>query len=157
MLMLSSLTNGGKAIGYLMTGVKQLLNLSKNGKAQGWFAQITALQATLRWQNVCENHNRNRRTLSMHGVSRGLIQALQSLYRGSRGCVGINGAYTDWFDIRRGIRQGCVALPWLSYLFISCLYDLKEYQCGCMRCLSNGSCTLTTKQSFRRRRADCRR
>ncbi|GBP06518.1 hypothetical protein EVAR_4635_1 [Eumeta japonica] len=66
----------------------------------------------------------------MHGVSSGLIQAQQSLYRGSSACLRINGAYTDWFDIRRGVRQGCVACPWLFILFVdSCLYDLRS-ACG---------------------------
>ncbi|GBP02629.1 hypothetical protein EVAR_99470_1 [Eumeta japonica] len=50
------------------------------------------------------------RTLSMHGVSSGLIQKQHSL-RGFKTCVRINGEYTDWFDIRRGLRQGCVASP----------------------------------------------
>ncbi|GBP51163.1 hypothetical protein EVAR_97987_1 [Eumeta japonica] len=67
----------------------------------------------------------------MYGVNSGLIQALQSLYRGSSAYVRINGPYTDWFDIRRGVRQGCVASSWLFNLFVdSCLYDLKEYECG---------------------------
>ncbi|GBP20549.1 hypothetical protein EVAR_78928_1 [Eumeta japonica] len=64
----------------------------------------------------------------MRGLSSGLIQALQSLYRGSSACVKINGTYTDWFDIRSGVRQACVASPWLFNLFMDiCLYDLKEY------------------------------
>ncbi|GBP15384.1 hypothetical protein EVAR_80558_1 [Eumeta japonica] len=70
------------------------------------------------------------RTLSMHGVSSGLIQASHQA-SGSSACIRINGAYTDWFDIRRGVRQGYVALPWLFDLFMgSCQYDLKEYECG---------------------------
>ncbi|GBP65757.1 hypothetical protein EVAR_44402_1 [Eumeta japonica] len=51
------------------------------------------------------------RILSIHGVSSGLTQALQSLYRGSSACIRINGAYTDWFDIRRVVRQGYLASP----------------------------------------------
>ncbi|GBP38981.1 hypothetical protein EVAR_95601_1 [Eumeta japonica] len=51
------------------------------------------------------------RTLSMNGLSSRLIQALQSLYRGSRASIRINGAYTDWFDNRRGVREGYVASP----------------------------------------------
>ncbi|GBP26610.1 hypothetical protein EVAR_18247_1 [Eumeta japonica] len=67
----------------------------------------------------------------MHGVSSGLIQALLSLYRDSSACVRINGAHTDWFDIHRGVKRGCVASPWLFNLFMdSCLHDLKEYECG---------------------------
>ncbi|GBP15443.1 Mini-chromosome maintenance complex-binding protein [Eumeta japonica] len=33
--------------------------------------------------------------------------------------------------VARCVRQGCLALPWLFNLFMdSCLYDLKEYECG---------------------------
>ncbi|GBO98641.1 Retrovirus-related Pol polyprotein from type-2 retrotransposable element R2DM; Endonuclease [Eumeta japonica] len=65
-----------------------------------------------------------------YGVSSGLIQALQCLYRGSSACVRINGPYADWFDIGRGVRLGCIASTWLFNLFMdSCLYDLKEYEC----------------------------
>ncbi|GBP70995.1 Retrovirus-related Pol polyprotein from type-2 retrotransposable element R2DM; Endonuclease [Eumeta japonica] len=72
------------------------------------------------------------RTLSMHGESSRLIQVVQSLYRGSIACVRIKGAYTDRFDIRRGIKQGYVASPGIFNLFLdSCLYDLKEYEYEC--------------------------
>ncbi|GBP61918.1 hypothetical protein EVAR_41733_1 [Eumeta japonica] len=71
------------------------------------------------------------RTLSMHDVSSGLLQALQFLYRSSSACVRINGPYTDWFDISRSVRQRCEASPWLFNLFMfSFLYDLKEYEYG---------------------------
>ncbi|GBP59055.1 LINE-1 reverse transcriptase homolog [Eumeta japonica] len=67
----------------------------------------------------------------MHDVSSALIQALQSLYKGFSAFVRINGAYTDWFDIRRDVRQGCVASPWLFNLFMDgCLFNLKKYKCG---------------------------
>ncbi|GBP40273.1 Transposon TX1 uncharacterized 149 kDa protein [Eumeta japonica] len=68
------------------------------------------------------------RTLSMYGVNSGLIQALQ--YRGSSACVRINGTNNVWFDMRRVVRQGCVASLWLFNLFMdSFLHDLKEYEC----------------------------
>ncbi|GBP06323.1 hypothetical protein EVAR_3642_1 [Eumeta japonica] len=61
---------------------------------------------------------------------RGIV-TLQSIYRGSSACIRINGAYTDWFYIRKGVRQGCVASPWLFNLFMdSSPNDLKEYECG---------------------------
>jgi exonuclease III len=70
-------------------------------------------------------------TLSTYGLDDALVRALKSLYGDSKACVRINGAYTDWFDISRGVRQGCVASPWLFNLFIdSCLSKLKEYECG---------------------------
>ncbi|GBP25037.1 hypothetical protein EVAR_19517_1 [Eumeta japonica] len=58
------------------------------------------------------------KTLSMHGVSSRLIEALQSLYKDSSACVRINGAYTDWLDIRGNVRQGYVASLWLFNLFL---------------------------------------
>ncbi|GBP49581.1 Retrovirus-related Pol polyprotein from type-2 retrotransposable element R2DM; Endonuclease [Eumeta japonica] len=71
------------------------------------------------------------RILSTHGVSSGFIQVLRCLFRSSSVCVRRNGTYTDWFDIRRGVREGCIASPWLLNLFMdSCLQDLKEYECG---------------------------
>ncbi|GBP92565.1 hypothetical protein EVAR_56662_1 [Eumeta japonica] len=65
----------------------------------------------------------------MHDVNSGLILAIECLYRGPSACVRINGAYTDWFNIRRCVRQGCVASPWLFNLFMNGMYDLKKYEC----------------------------
>jgi hypothetical protein len=65
--------------------------------------------------------------LCTYGVDSRLVQALKSLYKDSSGCVRINGSYTNWFHIERGVRQGCVASPWLFNLFMdSCLQDLKD-------------------------------
>ncbi|KAG7301870.1 hypothetical protein JYU34_013269 [Plutella xylostella] len=71
------------------------------------------------------------KTLSMFGLSGELIRALKSLYVTSSACVRINGPCTDWFGIHKGVRQGCVASPWLFNLFMdSCLQRLKEEECG---------------------------
>ncbi|CAG5039926.1 unnamed protein product [Parnassius apollo] len=63
-------------------------------------------------------------TLNSFGLSAGLIQALESLCRDSGACVRINGVDSDWFDIHKGVRQGCVASPWLLNLF------MKVEECG---------------------------
>ena len=69
--------------------------------------------------------------LSVHGVSSSLIRALKSLYENSSACVRVNGAYTEWFNIEKGVRQGCVASPWLFNLFMdTCLTGLKESDYG---------------------------
>ena len=62
-----------------------------------------------------------------YGVKSGLIRALKSLYEDVCSCVRINEAYTEWFSIDKGIRQGSVASPWLFNLFMnSCLNNLEE-------------------------------
>ncbi|GBP27571.1 hypothetical protein EVAR_18766_1 [Eumeta japonica] len=69
--------------------------------------------------------------LFMHGVTSGLIQALLPLFRDFGACVRINGAYTDWFNIHKDIRQECVASPWLFNLFMdNGLRGLKSYEGG---------------------------
>ncbi|KAI5639977.1 reverse transcriptase (RNA-dependent DNA polymerase) domain-containing protein [Phthorimaea operculella] len=64
------------------------------------------------------------------GIS--LLSVVGKLYaKDSSACVRINGAYTELFNIEKGVRQGCVASPWLFNLFMdSCLTDLKESVCG---------------------------
>ncbi|GBP91978.1 hypothetical protein EVAR_59372_1 [Eumeta japonica] len=83
---------------------------------------------------------------------------LQSLYRGSNVCVKINGAYTDWFDIRRGVGQECVACLF-NLLMDSCLYDLKEYECRLKMDELSVECLLYAddRKSLLCRRAGCRR
>jgi hypothetical protein len=68
--------------------------------------------------------------LSVNRVSSSLIRALKSLYEDST-CVRVNEAYTDWLNIDKGVRQGCVASPWLFNLFMdNSLTRLKETDCG---------------------------
>ncbi|GBP20323.1 hypothetical protein EVAR_10586_1 [Eumeta japonica] len=71
------------------------------------------------------------RASQLHYKARAVITFRNFKRRGSSAYVKINGAYTKWFDIRRGVGQVCVALPCLFHLAVdSCLYDLKEYECG---------------------------
>lgn len=56
-----------------------------------------------------------------------LVPTLKSLYKDFKACVRENCAYAELFDTSRGVRQGCVASPWLFIIFIvDCLLDLKE-------------------------------
>ena len=40
-----------------------------------------------------------------------IVNILAKLYRGQKAAVRIAGVVSDWFEIRKGVRQGCV----LSY------------------------------------------
>ena len=61
--------------------------------------------------------------LETHGVSQHLIWILQLLYDNQRGQVFTDSGESREFDIRRGVRQGCVLSP---RLFCSVLEDACE-------------------------------
>ena len=57
------------------------------------------------------------------GISSKMLQAIFSLYNNVQSCVRINGNLTDWFDVKCGLKQGCVLSPLLFNIFINDLVD----------------------------------
>jgi hypothetical protein len=53
------------------------------------------------------------RVLSAYGVDPKIIELLAYLHTGTQAAVKLAGGHGDWFDISRGVRQGCVIAPWL--------------------------------------------
>lgn len=42
-----------------------------------------------------------------------LIQLIAKLYRGQKACVRVAGVLSEWFNIQKGVRQGCILSPYL--------------------------------------------
>ena len=57
------------------------------------------------------------------GLSSKIIKALYSLYYNVQSFVEINGNYTEWFDIKSGLKQDCILFPLLFNIFIINLVD----------------------------------
>ena len=55
------------------------------------------------------------------GVSSKMINALFSIYKNVYSCVKLNGNFTDWFEVKCGLKQGCILSPLLFSLAIYCL------------------------------------
>ena len=47
-----------------------------------------------------------------------LLKAVQSFYSESRACVKGESGVSEWFDVRVGLRQGCVMSPWLFNMYM---------------------------------------
>ena len=52
------------------------------------------------------------------------MNAIKSIYSSVSSCVRVNSHKTDWFDVKCGLRQGCILSPILFNLFIN---DLAVY------------------------------
>ena len=51
--------------------------------------------------------------LRIYGVGGNLLRAVQSFYDESRACVRGETGVSEWFDVKVGLRQGCMMSPWL--------------------------------------------
>ena len=46
------------------------------------------------------------------------IGLIKELYKGHEAAIHINCGITEWFNIGRGVRQGCILLPYLFKIYI---------------------------------------
>ena len=47
-----------------------------------------------------------------------LLTGIKALYEGSQACVRVESRVSHWFEIRQGVRQGCVLSPVLFNIFM---------------------------------------
>jgi len=68
--------------------------------------------------------------LTEYGVQGKLLKAVQALYNVSRSYVRTGGEVSDSFDVRIGLRQGCVLSPLLFSIFIDRIMRVANLQGG---------------------------
>ena len=56
--------------------------------------------------------------LKQYGVEGRLLKAVQGLYKDSEATVKVGEEMTDWFEVQRGVRQGCPMSPWLFNIYL---------------------------------------
>ena len=66
----------------------------------------------------CVDHNKLWKILKEMGISDHLTCLLRNLYAGQEATVRTGQGTTDWFQIGKGVHQGCILLP--------CLFNLYE-------------------------------
>ena len=66
--------------------------------------------------------------LSMYGVPEKLCRLFKALYDSAESCVRVKGKDSEWFPIRSGVRQGCVAAPDLFNSVIDHLMTIVSQQ-----------------------------
>ena len=81
----------------------------------------------------CVDHNKLWKILEEMGISDHLTCFLRNLYAGQEATVKIGHGTTDWFQIRKGVCQGCVLSPCLFKLYAEHIIwnaGLDEVQAG---------------------------
>ena len=66
---------------------------------------------------LCVDHNKLWNILKERRISDHLTCLLRNLYVGQEATVRTGHGTTDWFQSRKGVRQGCISLPWLFNLY----------------------------------------
>ena len=81
----------------------------------------------------CVNHNKLWKILQEMGTPDHLTFALRNLYAGQEVTVRTGHGTTDWFQIRKGVGQGCILSPCLFNLYAEYIMQnagLDEAQAG---------------------------
>ena len=86
------------------------------------------------------DHNKLWKILQEMGIPDHLTCLLRNLYAGQEATVRTGHGTTDWFQIGKGIRQGCILSPCLSNLYAEYIMrnaGLEEAQAGIKIALRN--------------------
>ena len=75
----------------------------------------TSISALLTYAKAfdCVDHNKLWKILKVMGISDHLTCLLRNLYAGQEATVRTGHGTTDWFQIGKGVRQGCISSPCL--------------------------------------------
>ena len=69
----------------------------------------------------CVYHNKLWKILKEMGIPDHLICLLRNLYAGQEATVRTGHGTTDWFQIEKGVCQGCILSPCLFNLYAECI------------------------------------
>ena len=81
----------------------------------------------------CVDHNKLWKILKEMGIPDHLTCLLRNLYAGQEATVGAGHGTTDWFQIGKGVHQGCILSPCLFNFYAECIMrnaGLEEAQAG---------------------------
>ena len=78
----------------------------------------TSISASLTMPKTdCVDHNKLWKILKAMGIPDHLICLLRNLYAGQEATVRTGHGTTDWFQIGKGVRQGCILSPCLFHFY----------------------------------------
>ena len=95
----------------------ELFKYHKNGAVKVLHSICQQIWRTQQWPNTCTfncvDHNKPWKIMKEIGIPDHLTCPLRNLYAGQEATVRTGHGTTDWFQIGKGVRQGCILSPCL--------------------------------------------
>ncbi len=101
----------GGSNSFLQDGTVVEKILEKRKKLYAAFMDLEKAYDRVDWQALWE-------FLRIYCVGGKLLSAIKSFYEEASACVKINGETSEHFEIKVGLRQGCVMSPWLFNIYM---------------------------------------
>ena len=80
------------------------------------------------YQSLCVYHNKLWKILKEMGIPDHLTCVLRNLYEGQEATVRTGHGTTDWFQIGKGVCQGCILSPCLFNLYVSTSWEMLDWK-----------------------------
>ena len=134
----------GRGTRYQMANIQWIIEKAKEFQKNIYFCLIDYAKAF-----DCVDHNKLWKILKEMGIPDHLTCLLRNLYGGQEATVRTGHGITDWFQVRKGVHQGCIFSPCLFNLhaeYIMWNARLDETQAGlkiARRNISNSDTQMT--------------
>ena len=118
----------GRGTGDQIANIRWITEKAKEFRKNIYFCFINYVKAF-----DCVDHNKLWKILKEMGIPDHLTCLLRNLYAGQDATVRTGHETTDWFQIGKGVRQGCILSPCLFNLYTECIMrntGLEETQAG---------------------------
>ena len=104
--------------GQLYMYIQVYLSLSMFRLQRMGFCVLILLLLYWLHQSLCVDHNKLWKILKVMGIPDHLTSLLRNLYAGEEATVRTGHGTTDWFQIGKGVCQGCMLSPCLFNLYM---------------------------------------
>ena len=102
----------GRGTRYQIANIHWIIRKAREFQKNTYFCFLDCAKAF-----DCVDHNKLWTFLKDMGIPDHLTCLLRNLYAGQEATVRIGHGTTDWFQIRKGIHEGCILVPCLFNLY----------------------------------------
>ena len=112
-----------------IANIRSIIKKQEKSSRKTYISALLTMPKPLNWVD----HNKLWKILKEMGIPDHLTCLLRDLYAGQKATVRTGHGTTDWFQVRKGVRQGCMLSPCLFNLYAEYIMrnaELEEAQAG---------------------------